>query len=180
MREATTADRGSWLLCLPDEEDAHAEVREALEQTLLHLEQPSLMPVVCLLSIIEQLCGCELVLITQAAGARALVLLELMVHVALVGALLLAAVDEKILDQLNALVVVGLRSRSEALRCTQMDADALRRTPVQSRELTCASAFFCISNCETETARLARCSGGTASRSTAKDGSESNWRADRG
>ena len=168
MREATTADRGSWLLCLPDEEDAHAEVREALEQTLLHLEQPSLMPVVCLLSIIEQLCGCELVLITQAAGARALVLLELMVHVALVGALL------------NALVVVGLQSRSEALRCTQMDADALRRTPVQSRELTCASAFFCISNCETETARLARCSGGTAFRSTAKDGSESNWRADRG
>jgi hypothetical protein len=38
-----------------------------------------------------------------------------MVRVALVGALLLAAVDEKILDHLNALVIVGLRSRSEAL-----------------------------------------------------------------
>jgi hypothetical protein len=115
MREATIADRGSWRLRLPDEEDAHAKVREALEQTILHLEQPILMLVLCLLSIIEQLCGCELVLTTQAACARALVRLELMVRVALVGALLLAAVDEKILDHLNALVIVGLRSRSEAL-----------------------------------------------------------------
>jgi hypothetical protein len=38
-----------------------------------------------------------------------------MVRVALVGALLLAAVDEKILHHINALVIVGLRSRSEAL-----------------------------------------------------------------
>ena len=73
------------------------------------------MLVLCLLSIIEQLCGCELVLTTQAACARALVRLELMVRVALVGALLLAAVDEKILHHINALVIVGLRSRSEAL-----------------------------------------------------------------